>query len=109
LFASLKAAYRIAKSERPHASGESLDLPAAVDTKLDESYDKGLRKIPLAGDTVGRKALEISEDVCNQLTAQFKSSRFELQVDEATDIVKDAHLITYVRYLLENDVREMQT
>jgi hypothetical protein len=27
-------------------------------------------------------------------------------VDKATDVVRDAHLITYIRYVLENDVKE---
>jgi len=28
-----------------------------------------------------------------------------LEVDEASDVVKDAHLISYVRYVLENYVK----
>jgi hypothetical protein len=44
----------------------------------------------------------ISEDLCEQL----KSSRFALQVDEATAVVTDAHLITYFRCMLENDIKE---
>jgi hypothetical protein len=29
-----------------------------------------------------------------------------LQVDQATNVVKDAYFITYVWYMLENDIKE---
>ena len=29
-----------------------------------------------------------------------------VKLDDATEVIKDAHLITYVRYLVETDVRE---
>jgi hypothetical protein len=29
-----------------------------------------------------------------------------LQVDEVTDVVKGAHLITYIEYVLENEIKE---
>jgi hypothetical protein len=50
LLASLKAAYRFAKCKKPHSNGESSVLPAAIDiveTMLNESYAKELRKVPL--------------------------------------------------------------
>jgi hypothetical protein len=45
-------------------------LPPAVDTvetKLGESHAKDLRKIPLAGNTVGTRLSDILEDLCDQL------------------------------------------
>jgi len=35
--------------------------------------------------------------LCDQLINELKTSRFTLQVDEKTDVVKDTHLIIYVR------------
>jgi hypothetical protein len=37
---------------------------------------------------------------------QLRISRFALQVCEAMDVVKDARLIAYVRYVLENYIKE---
>jgi len=37
---------------------------------------------------------------------QLETSSFSLQINEATDVVKDAHLITYVRYVLEHYIKE---
>jgi len=40
------------------------------------------------------------------LVGQLKTSRPALQVGEATGVVKDANVITYVQYVLENDMKE---
>jgi len=48
----------------------------------------------------------ISEDLSDKLIDQLKSSHFAMQVDETTNVVKDAYLITYVWYVLENDMKE---
>jgi hypothetical protein len=50
--------------------------------------------------------LDISEDLCDQLSEQLKISRFALQVHEATDVMKDAHMIIYVLCMMENDIKE---
>ncbi|XP_035211445.1 protein FAM200A-like [Stegodyphus dumicola] len=110
LLASYKVFYRIAKCKKPHSIGETLVLLAAIDmieTMLGESYADQLKIIPLADNTVGRRICDISEDLCDQLIEKVKLSSFALQVDEATDVLKDAHLITYVRYVVETDVREI--
>jgi hypothetical protein len=49
---------------------------------------KELRNIPFADDTVGRRKLHISEDLCDQLIDKRKTSRFALQADEPSDVVK---------------------
>jgi len=48
-----------------------------------------------------RRISDISEDIHEQLTDQIRTSRFTLYVDEETDVIKDAHLITCVPYALE--------
>jgi len=48
----------------------------------------------------------ISEDLCDQLVHQRKTSQtllFPLQANVATDTDKDAHLVTYIRYVLYSD------
>ena len=68
LLASYLVSYRIAKCKNPHAIAETLVLLAAIDlvkTTFGESYAKQLRQIPLAGNTIGRRINDISEDICN--------------------------------------------
>lgn len=71
-----------------------------------ESHAKQLRQIPLADNTVGRRIDDISDDLCDQLVSQMCTSKFALQVGEATDVAKDAHLIAYVGYVQENNIIE---
>jgi hypothetical protein len=84
-------------------------LTAATDvteTVLHEFIAIQLKKIPLAGNTGGRRISGISEDLCDQLSDYLNTSCFALQGDEATEVVIDAHLITSVWYVLENDIKE---
>lgn len=77
-------------------------MPAAIDMvkiMFGESYAKQLRQIPLADNTVGRRIDDISEDLCNQLVSRMRTSKFAIQINKATDVTKDAHLIAYVRYV----------
>jgi hypothetical protein len=82
-------------------------LPAAIhvtETKLHHiPTDSGKFRSLLI---VGRRISDISEDFCEQLIGQLKNSRFAFKVAEPTDVVKYAHLITYVRYVLENNIKE---
>jgi zinc finger BED domain-containing protein 5/7/8/9 len=73
---------------------------------LGDSYVASLRTVPLSDNTVERRISRISEDIFDQLIVTLRSSYFSLQVDEATDTVKDSHLIAYVRYILGNDIKE---
>lgn len=42
-----------------------------------------------------RRVLDIPEDLCEQLLIHLKTWCSSLQVDEAMDVLEDAHLITY--------------
>jgi hypothetical protein len=82
-------------------------LPAAIDIAgimLPESYAKtGNSTCTLANNTVERRTSDISEDLCDQL----KISRFVLQIDEATDVVKRCTCsITSYRYVFEDDIKD---
>jgi hypothetical protein len=108
LCASFKVTYKLTKCTEIHPIGESSVLLAGIDIgegKLGEFYAKDLRKISLTDNTVGRIILDISEDFCDQLIDKLKTSFFALKLDEATDVVKGAHLIIYIRYVLKNDIK----
>jgi hypothetical protein len=88
----LKLSTELPSVKKTHSMGEKSILPAAIDMAGTMFGD---RKIPLADKNVGRKISDISEDLCDQLTNQLKTSGSALKVDEATDAVKDAHLIIF--------------
>lgn len=45
----------------------------------------------------------IFQNPCNIFSVQLQTSRFALQGEKSTDLVKCAHLITYVLCMLESD------
>lgn len=101
LLASYKVSYKIARSKKPHTIGEDLILPAAieiVETMFGDNFAKQLHSIPLSNDTVARRIDDIADDVQHQLFEKFRDKLFSIQLDEATDSNKDAHLIAYVRF-----------
>jgi len=84
-------------------------LSAVIDTAetiLGESHDKDLQGIPFAGGTIRTRISDISEEFYDQLVGQLKTWRFAMQVDDATDVGKDENFITYVPYVMENDIKE---
>ena len=92
LLASYLVSYKIAKCKKPHTVAETLVLPAAIDmvkVMFGESYAKKLRQIPLSDNTVSRRINDISEDICDQLLSRVRTSKFAIQVDEATDVIED--------------------
>jgi hypothetical protein len=73
---------------------------------LGKSHVREPQKIPLAQNTVGRRISGTSEDLRGQLTGQLKISRFALYVDNANNVAEDAHLINFIRYVTENNIKE---
>lgn len=109
LLASFKVAYRIAKCKKPHTIAETLILPAAIDMvniMVGESAGKLLSKVPLSNNTISRRIEHIAEDINDQLIKKIRDSEFGLQLDEATDNNKDAHLICYIRYVDSKSIAE---
>ncbi|XP_063766181.1 zinc finger BED domain-containing protein 5-like [Eleginops maclovinus] len=108
--ASYKVAYRVAQCKKPHSIAEELILPCAIDmvaTMIDEATANKLKVIPLSNNTVGRRILDMSSDIAEQVNDMVRAStRFALQVDEATDSNKDCLLITYVRFIAAGDMKE---
>uniref|UniRef100_F6WI06 Zinc finger protein n=1 Tax=Ciona intestinalis TaxID=7719 RepID=F6WI06_CIOIN len=105
--ASFKVAYRIARAKKPHTIAENLILPAAIDMvsiMIGEPASKSLQKIPLSNNTIARRIDKIALDVNDQLMSAIRGKVFALQLDEATDSNKDAHLICYVRFIGDDNV-----
>jgi hypothetical protein len=59
---------------------------------LGESYDKELRKISLVDNIVGRRLSGMSDDLSDLFIDQLETSRFVLQVDEATCVINPSTL-----------------
>ncbi|XP_050522096.1 zinc finger BED domain-containing protein 5-like [Daktulosphaira vitifoliae] len=109
LIASYKVAFRIAKCKKPHTIAEELILPAALDMvniMIGESAGKLLSKVPLSNNTISRRIHHMADDLNDQLIEKLKEKAFGLQLDEATDINKDAHLICYIRFIDNDDMVE---
>ena len=108
--ASHEANYLIATSTNPFSVAENLVLPAAV--KLSEivhgkKYGDEIRKIPLSNDTVARRIAESSDDQFQQLITRLKKSqKCAIQLDETTNVSKNAELLLYVRNVHEENVKE---
>ncbi|GFU41849.1 zinc finger BED domain-containing protein 5 [Trichonephila clavipes] len=101
-----KVSYKIARCKKPHTIAEELILPAAieiVETMFGDNFAKELQSIPLSNDTVSRRIDDIAEDVEQQLFGKLRDKLFSIQLDEATDINKDAHFIAYVRFWDEEE------
>ncbi|XP_059372832.1 zinc finger BED domain-containing protein 5-like [Carassius carassius] len=107
--ASYKVAYRVAQCKKPHTIAEELILPSAIDmvsTMIDEATASKLKAIPLSNNTISRRIYDMSKDIEEQLNDKIRDRRFALQMDEATDSNKDCLLITYVRFIDADGLRE---
>ncbi|CAH1962093.1 unnamed protein product [Acanthoscelides obtectus] len=89
IFSSYKVAYKIARFKKPHTNGEELILPAAI--KIVET---------MFGDN--------PKDVQHQLLAKLRDKFFSIQLEEATNSNKDAHLIVYVRSCVGISIVELK-
>lgn len=111
LKASYQVALRIAQCKKPYQIAEDLILPAATDMcktmfGVDDCVNK-LKTIPLSDTTIARRIDEMASDVRVQLVEKLKQAEaFALQLDEATDVSKDAQLLAFVRFADGNEMKE---
>uniref|UniRef100_K7FSU2 HAT C-terminal dimerisation domain-containing protein n=1 Tax=Pelodiscus sinensis TaxID=13735 RepID=K7FSU2_PELSI len=106
---SYQVGYKIAQCKKPHTIGENLILPSPIDmvtTTLGEFSAKQLLSIPLSNDTVCCRIADMAEDLKEQLNEKIRSKSFAIQIDEATDNAKDAHLITYFRFFDDGKINK---
>ena len=103
LLASYQVAHRIAECKKPHSIAEELILPAAIElatTMIGEGAVEKLKLVryPMAPCVV-RRIGDMALGIHDQLIDQMKQQEFGLQLDEATDGSRDAHLICYVHFV----------
>ncbi len=90
--------------------GEDLILPAAkqmVSIILGNNAVNQLNLISLSNNTVKRRINDMSEDVFQQLICRVRASHFyAIQIDDSTDIVGMANLLTFVKYEFDGEIEE---
>lgn len=72
-----------------------------VSIMIGEQASQQLLKVPVSNNTIRRRIDDMAEDINYQLVDLLKVKEYALQLDEATDNSKDAHLICYVRFIHE--------
>ncbi|XP_026471713.1 SCAN domain-containing protein 3-like [Ctenocephalides felis] len=107
----LRASYNIsrliAQTGKPHTIGESIILPAVkevITTVLHKPAADIIRKIPLSNSSVQRRIDEMAENIEELLCNHLKSCKFSLQLDESTLPNNEALLLTYVRFIKDEEV-----
>ena len=104
LLALFPVSHRIAKCKKPHTNAEKLILPAAI---VEGSAEK-LKLVQISNDTVCRRIGDMAEDIYYELIDQMKQRESGLQLDEATDGSRDAHLICYVCFFDFSEERTVE-
>jgi tetrahydromethanopterin S-methyltransferase subunit F len=110
LLASFEVSYLIAKNKKPHAIGETLLLPAAMEMyKImhGEEYGEALKTIPLSNNTAMRRIESMSKDIKEQLLTRIKRSpKFAVKIDESTGVAGLVQLLVFFRYCFEEKIQE---
>uniref|UniRef100_A0A671XCY3 DUF4371 domain-containing protein n=1 Tax=Sparus aurata TaxID=8175 RepID=A0A671XCY3_SPAAU len=108
---SYQVALRIAQKKQPYTLGEDLKLPSATDmckTMYGNDIDINILKtVPLSDTTIARCIDEIASDVRVQLIEKLRlADAFALQLDESTDVSKDAQHLAFVCFVHQNEMQE---
>ena len=96
----------IAKSGKNHTIGEQLIKPS-ISTFVKTVFgkdDQDLKTMPLSNNTVSSRIDEMSKDVEKQLIEKLKIRLFSVQMGKSTLRDREAVLLTYVRYIDNNDL-----
>jgi len=108
--ASYAVAELIAKKMKSHTTAESTILPACceiVKILFGEDFEKEVRKIPLSNNTVQRRIEDMSKDVEFHVNEKLKAAElFALQLDESTDVTGKPQVMTFVRFICDNELIE---
>lgn len=111
LLASLKVAYEVAKTKKPHTIAESLIKPCMLETAriiLGHDAANKLQQVPLSNNIIRNRIVDISGDILDQIITDIKNSplKVSLQLDESTDVECCAQLIVFVRYIKGKAIEE---
>ncbi|KAK9687383.1 hypothetical protein QE152_g36477 [Popillia japonica] len=109
LRASYNISLLIAKCGIPHTIGEQLILPAVEEvlkTVLHKSPFDILKRILLSNNTVQRRTYEMSSDIESFLYNYLQTTSFSIQLDESTLPGKEALLLAYVRFVMDEEIHE---
>uniref|UniRef100_UPI00398F2BF5 protein FAM200B-like n=1 Tax=Pristiophorus japonicus TaxID=55135 RepID=UPI00398F2BF5 len=109
LVSSYLVAQQIAKAKRPYTVAEELIMPCAiaiVREMFGEQEARELEKIPMSDDTIKRRIGSMSEDIVLQCIDRLRDNDFALQLDVTTDFSKRSHLLVYVRYVWNKEIKE---
>ena len=95
----------VIKRKRPYIELESVVLPcheiAANILHGGKKAVSKMRKISLSDHTTERKCDDILKDLVKQLVIKLKKNpAYGLQLDETTDILDEAHMIVYCRFVI---------
>ena len=97
----------IAQSGKPHTIGETLILPAVGEVLRTACISHLLLKsIPLSNNTVQGRVDEMSDNIEEQLCMILKTTEFSLQLDESTLPDKKSLLLTYFRFVKDENLTE---
>jgi hypothetical protein len=105
LEASYQISLCIAKVVKDHTIGENL-IKHLLSIFLKTGYkksDEGVKMMPLSNNTVSRIIDEMGEEIEKQL---IKIKKFSLQIDESTLRDSEAVLMSYVRYIENEEFKE---
>ena len=99
-----KVAYLFAKQGKPHIIGETLVKPAAMQLAkimLGKEAENKLSLVPLSNDVVKSRINDIGENILSQVVTDLKASptKFNIQLDETTDVANLHQIIAFVRYV----------
>ena len=111
---ALKASYHVAelvaKLKKSHTVAERLILPACkaiVNEMLGPEAVKEIAKVPLSDNTISRRIGEMSADIESVVLDKIRvSTKFALQLDESTDVSGHTQLVTNVRFVDGDTIRE---
>ena len=94
---------------KSHTIGETLVLPAVSEvlrTVLHKPPEQVIKSIDLSNNTVQRRVDEMSDNIEEQLCMILKTTEFSLQLDQSTLPDKKSLLLTYVRFVKDENLME---
>ena len=110
LAASYHFAKLIAQQKKTHAIAEKLLKPSCLEIvrlMLGKKEVHEIKKVSLSAETIKRRIDDMSSDILETLINKLKTSGyFSLQIDETTDITKKAQLLSVVRFVDGDSMKE---